>query len=197
MRMWRLVSEPPASGRVTAAPRASASLAVVLLLGPLLGLAVAGCVDGPGAQPWAASVCEALAPWRDEIGALTERAQEQMAAATTPAQAQENLVRLFDGARQASEDARARVVAAGVPQVDGGPEVAAEVSASLAATGDAYGRAGDTIAALPTGDPELFYQGVAEALATLRSEYADSALDTTELESPELVRAFDEVPQCH
>ena len=43
-------------------------------------------------------MCNALAPWRTEIGTLATRTQQQMTAETTPAQAKENLVRLFGGA---------------------------------------------------------------------------------------------------
>ena len=171
-------------------------LLLILVLTAVVG-AVASCAEGPGAQSWAASVCEALAPWRAEVGALTGRADEQMAAATTPAAARENLVRLLEAASRASETARERVAAAGAPLVDGGPAVAAEVTASLAAVRDAYGRAGAAVGELPTADADTFYAGVAAVLSTLEEEYAASALDTTTLDSPELVRAFDEVPQCH
>jgi hypothetical protein len=34
-------------------------------------------------------------------------------------------------------------------------------------------------------------------VTVLNEEYGRSALDTTNLESPELKRAFDEVPECH
>ena len=68
-------------------------------------LVVAGC-GGPSPRAWAASVCEALTPWRAEINKLTSSTQQQMTAQTTPAQAKENLVRLFAGAEQASETAR-------------------------------------------------------------------------------------------
>jgi hypothetical protein len=38
---------------------------------------------------------------------------------------------------------------------------------------------------------------VAEVVTVLDAEYRRSALDTTNLESPELKQAFDEVPECH
>jgi hypothetical protein len=142
-------------------------------------------------------VCEALSPWRATIGDLTVRTQQQMTAETTPGQAKENLVRLFGGAELASEKARAQVERAGVPDVDDGAAVVERFTASLAAARDAYGRARDAIAQLDTGRATDFYDQVARVVEVLNKEYARSALDTTDLESRELKRAFDEVPECH
>jgi hypothetical protein len=161
----------------------------------LLVLALAGCGgDGPAPQVWAADVCEALTPWRDEIDSLASGTEQQMTAKTTPAQAKENLVRLLDGAERASEDARARVEQAGVPDVDEGAAVAGGFVGSLAGVRDAYGKAKRAIAGLDPGP--AFYDAVAGIVETLNKEYDASALDTSKLNSPELARAFDEVPEC-
>jgi hypothetical protein len=162
----------------------------------LLGLVLGSCGSGPTAGAWAATVCQALGPWRNTISSLTERAQQQMAAATTPAQAKENLVHLFGGAEQATETARARIEAAGVPDVDGGEAISREFVGALTAMRDAYGRATAAIDGLATGDATAFYDGVEAAMTTLNEEYARSALDTTKISSLELRRAFDEVPEC-
>jgi hypothetical protein len=174
-----------------AAGKVSALLCLLLLL-PLLP----GCAKGPGARPWAASVCEALAPWRSEISALNSRAQQQMTAKTTPAQAKENLVRLFDGAQAASDKAKKGVAKAGVPDVAGGAGVARGFVDSLAAVRDAYAQAKKSIEGLGTGEAKGFYDGVSTVMATLDKEYQASALDTGSLSSPDLKRAFDEVPEC-
>jgi hypothetical protein len=167
----------------------AALVAVALVLG--------GCGAGPTPAAWAASVCEALAPWRAEIGDLTVRTQQQMTAETTPAQARENLVRLFGGAESASERARGEVERAGVPDADSGEAVQERFLTSLAQARDAYAKARDSIAALDIGDAKRFYDGVSEAVTVLNKEYGRSALDTSNLESPELKRAFAEVPECH
>lgn len=175
-------------------PRAVSKLLVVLTA---LVLAVAGCGGGPSPNAWAASVCQALSPWRAEIGNLTARTQQQMTAETTPAQAKENLVRLFGGAETASEQARAQVENAGVPDADGADTVVERFLASLSAVRDAYGKARDSIEKLDTGRPTAFYDQVAKVVEVLNEEYGRSALDTTNLESAELKQAFDEVPECH
>lgn len=155
-----------------------------------------GCGGGLGARPWAASVCDSLAPWRDEIASLNRRAQQQMTAETTPAQAKENLIRLVSGAGSATEAALAKVTKAGVPDVPGGDKVAQSFVASLTAVRDAYRRAKQDLQQLDTGDAAAFYDGVTTVLDTLNAEYTRSALDASNLESPELTRAFDEVPEC-
>ena len=171
-------------------PRAAGAAVLVALL----AVAVAGCGGGPPARAWAAAVCQALAPWRAEISQLTATTQQQMNARTTPAQAKENLVRLLGGAQEASETARAKVAAAGVPNVDGGDEIADGFVGSLGAVRDAYGKARRAIEALDNGP--AFYDGVQEAVDTLNREYDESALNTEALDSPELRAAFDEVPEC-
>ena len=167
-----------------------------LVLLALLALALAGCSEGPPPRAWAANVCSALTPWRAEIATLTSRAQEQTPNSATPEQAKDTLVRMLEGARDSSERARGKVEAAGIPEVEGGKEVAAGMTDSLRKMRDAYGKARDTIKALPTADTAAFYDAVATAMATLQTEYSASALDTSKLRSPELQQAFEEVPEC-
>jgi hypothetical protein len=168
------------------------SLLVLLALAATLS----GCMSSPGPRAWAASVCTALAPWRSEISTLTTRTQQQMTAATTPAQAKENLMRLFGGAESASEKARAGVQKAGVPDVDRGKQVAQSFTTSLGAVRDAYGRAKTGIEALATSPSKAFYTRVAAVVDKLNVDYKQSELDTTRLDSKELKDAFDEVPEC-
>jgi hypothetical protein len=168
-------------------------LAVVATLATLL---LGGCAGGPPARVWAASVCSALSPWRTELDSLTTKAQEQANAAPNSAQARENLVRLFDGAQKSTEAARVKVEAAGVPAVDHGDKIAHSFVATLAAVRDAYGHAKDGISGLGVNDPKSFSDGVAAVLTALNSEYAKSAVDLTKLDSVELKKAFDEVPEC-
>ena len=153
--------------------------------------------DGPSAREWASRVCSALQPWRTQIVALTAEAQEQMASAGTATQTRENLLRLFAGARAASESARAAVAAAGVPDVAGGAEVSRRFVEALAGTRDAYARAADELQALSTEDAAGFYDGVVGIMTRLNAAYAASGVDTTRLESVQLRAAFDEVEQCH
>ncbi|WBB77916.1 hypothetical protein O7606_16795 [Micromonospora sp. WMMD882] len=175
--------------RAAAAGKLTVVLATIVLL-------AGACGGGPSPRVWAAAVCEALTPWRAEISKLTSSTQQQMTAQTTPAQARENLVRLFAGAERASETARLRVEQAGVPETEHGDQVSAGFLGSLEKVRDAYGRARATIAGLGAGTPTEFYDGVRAAVETLNQEYDASALDTSKLNSEELKKAFDEVPEC-
>jgi hypothetical protein len=181
-------------GRTLLSMRPARPLAVLLPLA--IAVSLAGCGAAHGARAWAAAVCTSLEPWRTEIGSLTTRTQQQMTAKTTPGQAKENLMRLFGGAADASERARAGVVKAGVPDVDHGKQIAAGFTGSLAATRDAYARARTDVEALPTVPVKTFYDQVGKVVDQLNADYRASSLDTTDLNSTELKDAFDEVPEC-
>ncbi|MEH1055961.1 hypothetical protein V6U89_12200 [Micromonospora sp. CPCC 206171] len=175
--------------------RAAAAGKLTVVLATLV-LAVAACGGGPTPRAWAASVCEALTPWRAEISKLTSSTDQQMTAQTTPAQAKENLVRLFGGAADASETARRRVADAGVPETEHGAEISKGFQTTLEKVRDAYGRARDTIDGLGTGEATTFYDGVKATVETLTRDYDASALDTSRLNDQELKQAFAEVPEC-
>jgi hypothetical protein len=157
---------------------------------------MAGCAAGPPPRVWAASVCSALSPWRAEINTLTSRAEQVTPQSASPELAKDNLVRMLEGARDASGRARDQVAAAGVPEVDDGEAIADGMVKSLTKIRDAYGQARDGVQALPTTEPATFYQGVAGVMTKLQQEYEGSALDTSSLRSQELKEAFAEVPEC-
>lgn len=180
------------------------ALAPVLALVMAAGAAgtLTGCGGGTHANnavnglAWAGSVCQALTPWRNQINGLNAQAARQMQSATTPNQTRDNLLQLLSGARTASEQARAKVVAAGVPDVGGGAAIADQFVASLAGVRDAYGAAHDAIGELPLGPAGTFYDSVSAAISTLNKEYALASLDTSKLDSAELRKDFDEAPAC-
>ncbi|MEU8821427.1 hypothetical protein [Actinoplanes sp. NPDC048796] len=174
----------------------SARPLVLLALLALVTPSLVACSGAHSARAWATSVCTTLEPWRSEIGSLATRTQQQMETATTPNQAKENLSRLFAGAEDASERARAGVQKAGVPDVDDGQKIADGFLGSLSAMRDAYAKAKGGIQGLPTAPAETFYQQVTQVVSQLQSDYQASGLDTSKLNSQELQAAFDEVPEC-
>jgi hypothetical protein len=159
-------------------------------------LLVAGCSHGPSAQQWAASVCGALKPWRSALTDLNSRAAGQMAQTTTTGQTRQNLVALVADARDATETARAAVAAAGVPDVDGGDQVAHSFEQSLAQTRDAYAQAGTDLQALPGDNEQTFYDGVVAVLDRLSTAYKRAGDSLSTLNSPKLQAAFNSVPEC-
>lgn len=164
----------------------------------LLAAGGSGACGGSAVAPraWAKSVCSAVVPWRGKIEALTTTAQQQLTGTATPIQTRQNLVDLLAGAQAASEDARVKVVAAGTPDVAGGDRIAARFADSLRAARDAYAHAKATVDALDTADAKAFYAAVNAAFQRLNQEYEQSALDTTNVASVDLQRAFAEVPEC-
>jgi hypothetical protein len=119
-----------------------------------------------------------------------------MSTATTPTQTRDNLLTLLTGGQDASETARAAVAGAGVPAVDGGAQVAQRFVDTLARARDAYAHARTDLQGLSTIDAAAFYDGVESVLSRLQTEYAASGIDTTNLDSPELRKAFDGAEQC-
>jgi hypothetical protein len=175
-------------------PGRSGQLAVLVLAALVL---VAGCApDRVPPARWAATVCAAVGPWRTQINSLNNQAQQQVSAASSPAQVRDSLLALLDGAVTASENARVAVAAAGIPDVDGGETVAARFVDSLARAREAYRHARTDLQSLPTTDPTSFYDGVVAVLTRLQTEYAASALDTSNLDAPALRDAFDGDDQC-
>ena len=163
----------------------------------LAALLVTGC--GNGGVPhrtWVTSVCQALSPWRDRITTLNGQAADQMKAAKTPAQTRDNLLHLLDGARQATEDARAKVAAAGVPDVTDGPAIEQRFVAALAGARDAYAKARHGIEGLAQQNETTFYAGVKTTMDDLTKDYAKAGVDTGKLASADLKKDFDEVPAC-
>jgi hypothetical protein len=168
----------------------------------LVALALAGgaCGSaGPAGVPhrtWVTGVCAALHPWRDRFTQLNGQAADQMKGATTPEQAKANLVTLLGGVRQATEDARAKVAAAGVPDVADGAAIAQRFVDALAAVRDAYGTAQQTVQGLSTSDSAGFYRQVSTAMDTLSTDYKRAGLDVGKLASADLRKDFGEVPAC-
>jgi hypothetical protein len=161
-----------------------------------LAVLLAGCSSGPSAQEWASTVCGALAPWRSTIADLNQRAADQMAQATTAEQTRQNLVALVTDARDATEQARAAVAGAGVPDVDGGAGVAGAFTAALADMRDAYGAAGAELLGLPAADETAYYDGVVAVMQRLRTRYEQAGAALGTLDSPELKDAFQRLPEC-
>ncbi len=176
--------------------RVRAGLVVTVVTLVLTGALGACTPAGPGAGPWAATVCGALATWRTAITDLNQRAAVEMTATTTPDQTRTNLLDLVAGARDATETARVAVAAAGEPPVTGGDRVANGFTESLARTRDAYAGAEAELRTMSTVDESAFYDGVVEVLGRLTEEYDAAGQELAALNSPELREAFDSTPEC-
>jgi len=173
--------------------------ALVRTAAPVLAVLVllAGCgSDGVPAKTWATHVCQALKPWSGTITKLTRQTQTQMQKVSTPDAAKVTLIDLLDSETKATDKARDRLLAAGVPDVDDGKKIADQFTDALTSARNSYRTARDAIRKLPTTDAKTFYHGVRDAIDTLNTQYDAGALDTTQVHSEPLQKAFDEVPQC-
>ncbi|WP_412540863.1 hypothetical protein R8Z50_34615 [Longispora sp. K20-0274] len=174
------------------ASRSRAALTVLLLSSGLL----AGCQGDVAPEQWADSVCVSVRTWQVKVGQLTKNAQDSMATAKNPHEAQQSLLGLLGGAEGASETARASVKGAGVPDVDKGAQFADQLAKAIGAARDAYGKARRTIEGLPTSEAKPFYDGVSTAMETLKQEYQPESADPAKLDSPELKKAFTTAQSC-
>jgi hypothetical protein len=192
---------PSNSRTVTGMRRVLLRLGLLPVLAAALVTGAVGCGgDGQGgvrSRTWVTGVCQALTPWRTQITTLNSQAATDTGAAHNPQQTRDSLVRLLSGAQQASEQARAKVAAAGYPDVKDGQAIAARFVTALANVRDAYAKAQHSIEALPMGDSKTFYDGVETALTTLNGDYAAAGVNTTTLASADLRKDFDEVPACN
>jgi hypothetical protein len=168
---------------------------LVVLVVACLALA-SGCGNAVAARTWVTTVCQSLAPWRASISHLNATAQAQMAAATTPHDTRTHVLDLLNGAKAASERARADVAGAGVPDVKGGADIEKRFVASLAAVRDAYGRAAVAVQRLSEANADSFYAGVRTALTQLTAEYNAAGADPSKIDSTELQADFAQVPAC-
>lgn len=169
----------------------------IVALAVVLALTAAAC-GGGGVAPreWASRVCQALGPWTEEIGSLTDDTQAQMTQAQTPKQAKEAIVALLGGAEQASEDARKGVEIAGIPDVENGEKIAKQFADALTGARDSYRKARTAVEKLSVKDADDFYDGVVTVMDRLNTDYSQTGVDTEKLSSEELQEAFDESPDC-
>ncbi|HEY0358193.1 MAG TPA: hypothetical protein VGD11_06400 [Mycobacteriales bacterium] len=158
---------------------------------------LAACgADGIEPEKWAKSVCVAVKPWSAEIDASVTQARTKITAASDPAQTKTELVALFRGAKQASDDAVAKVKKAGVPVADNGKQVADQFVGALSAAGDNFGRAAEGVQTLPTTDRTAFYHGVVKVGDQLSKDNNKSSTQLSTVRSKDLEKAFDKVPEC-
>jgi hypothetical protein len=162
-----------------------------------LTFALAGCgSDGVEPEKWARSVCVAVKPWSSQIDASVTQARTKITNATDPVQTKAELVALFRGAKQASDDAVAKVKKAGVPAADNGKKVADQFVGALSAAGSNFGRAADGVETLPTTDRAAFYSGVVKVGDQLSRDNNKSSTQLSTVRSKDLEKAFDKVPEC-
>ena len=169
----------------------------VLAVGVAVGLVAAcGKPDAVAPKAWAKSVCQAVKPWSSDIRRLQGEARQKITAKSDATQTKTELITLFGGMSQSTDAALVKVRRAGVPDVDGGKKISDQFISALTAAGKSFTMGKDAVAALPTDNPTTFYNGVVKAGDQMSKENNKAGEAFSNISSPELDRAFNDVPEC-
>lgn len=158
--------------------------AVLASLAVLITLAAAACGGGGNevgdtaagtvsAATWIGDLCTALDTWQTE---LTDNAPD-LSSATDAGATKDSLVSFLGTAVTATRTLVDDIQAAGVPEVENGEAIATEMRSAIAAVGDKFSAAKDTLEGLSTDDPAAFAADLSEIGTTLSE--AGTAAGTT------------------
>jgi hypothetical protein len=151
--------------------------------------------DGVAAEAWLADVCGATKGWVDQIVALQAGLQEDLDASSVEA-LKDTMVGYFDEVLGVTDDMLDEIDAAGVPDAEGGQAAADAVSGGLGEVRDVLQRARDDAADLPTGDPQEFSRELRTIAREVQTSLGEVGDTMAQLQSPELDRAAEDVPEC-
>lgn len=180
---------------------------VLVALGLLVTLGLAACGgddgdsggDGGGggsasAAAYAAEVCGAMKDWVTTVQEKSSALGESAAAGDAEA-GKDLLVTLLGDISAATGDLVAAVEDAGVPEVDNGEEIAANLADAFRQAQQILDDAQEDVEALPS-DPQAFQQGAAEIGPTLQEAISSITESLEGSQSTELDQAFEEEEAC-
>jgi hypothetical protein len=104
--------------------------------------------------------------------------------------------RLTSAVARRTVAALARLRKAGVPDVAEGQKISDQFVAALTAARDSFGTGRQSVEELSTADKAAFYEGVVAAGDAMSKENNKAGEAFGQIKSPELDKAFDEVPEC-
>lgn len=153
------------------------------------------CGGGDKVSPeaFAKDVCSAVGKW---VGSIQDKASSLGSALTgEPAQAKEKLDEFLGQAVDATDELIASVDDAGVPDVDGGEDLANDLSDTFEKAKEALEETRGKVADLPEDDPQAFSQQASELgneIQTTMGNLGDSLGDAPD----ELTQAFQDEEGC-
>ena len=151
--------------------------------------------EGISAEAWLADVCGATKGWVDEIVAMQQDLQANLDPSSAKA-LKHTMVDYFDAIVAATDDMLEEIDAAGVPEVEEGDDAARAVSEGLTQARDVLQKAREDAADLPTNDPQAFNDRLQAIAQEVQTELTDVGDTMGQLESPELDRVAEDVPEC-
>jgi hypothetical protein len=183
--------------------RAPGRTLIVALAAMTLALAACsddgGGTDGGGdpaattvsAQQYADDVCGALNAWLADIQATVQNLEP----ATDPDSGQEALAAYFDEVVGVTEDMAAAVELAGVPDADGGEQVASQINGAMDGVVTALEDVRTEVDSLPS-DPAGFQQAAADLQTQIQTALPGAVAPLNSIANPEVDQAFSESTQC-
>jgi hypothetical protein len=181
--------------------RQSKPLLVLILTVAMLG-ARCGGGDEASAEEWVGNVCTDATTWVKEIMGLEGRFETDVQAAGQDLdQIKSVLVGFFDDALSATDDFVQGVEETGVPDVEGGEQIAETVREGLNQARDVLADARADIEASSTDDPQAFEEVLTDATSSIGEgfERIGETLDratATGAGGEELEAAGDSQPAC-
>lgn len=182
----------------------------LVALGLLLSLALASCggdesgeetsANGEGgggsasAEQYAAEVCGAMKDWVSTVQQKSTELGESAAAGDAEA-GKDLLVNLLSEISAATGDLVTAVEDAGVPDVDNGEEISANLADAFRQAQQILDEAQADVEDLPS-DPQAFQQGAAEIGPTLQEAISSITESLEGSQSDELDQAFEQEEAC-
>lgn len=168
-------------------------------------LTLAACGGGGGgdgseqtvtAQEYASDVCGALDSWvtasRDRAGSLTE----VLNPTDTPENRRDVLAGYIDGVIEDTEALLDDVQAAGVPDVEGGEQIAGQIADAFDSVKTELEQTRDDVDALPTDDPAAFTAAATQLGTSIQTSLTAVGTSVGGISEPELNQAFAVEPTC-
>ena len=173
----------------------SQRLRLLVVVVPAFAIAACGSGGVPAAE-YMSSVCSELRTWLQGIQADAQEVQA-LDPQTPPDEQKEKATAFLDTTIENTEEMISAVNDAGVPDVENGEEIAADVVAALEKAKEAYEEADAKLADLATDDPAAFQQGLSEIGQALsaQGEALSTSMSTLQ-ESEELQNAGEDEPSC-
>ncbi len=172
------------------------TVSVVLAAGLFLG-ACGGDEGGNGAaQQYASSVCTAFSTWVQNIQERNQTLTASLNPQSTPAQGKEQLQIFLNSVIEDTDQLISSINAAGVPEVEGGQQAAAQIKTAANSAKTSFQSALNQVDQLPT-DPAGFRAGAQQIGSQIGSSL--SGLGETlrnRAQSEEIRQAFEDSPTC-
>ena len=185
------MTPPRSAGRY---PRLVTVIACAALLLAGCGGSSASSKASPSA--YLKSVCGAVGDWVAAVKARESRLVEQLPGSPTPIQGRRLLQSFIAEAVSATAQARSKISAAGVPDVNEGQHVASKVRGAFDQISSVLTRARADTEHLPTSNPTAFSIAATQLGTSVQQALSSIGAGLSALRSPQLEAAGSTIPAC-